>query len=324
MASNQVVTIPGGKIDTCVPDDHDRRRPSLLGRCLFRLARRAQHRSAVHTATDLQRTTNEIHYRSWRRNELEQQLVQNFDVRELAGRDVLDFGCGTGELCELLATHNPNSLVGVDKSSDAVSRASESIAQPGVAEACAPEFLCNERHERLPLDDQSVDLICCFDVVEHIPDMQAIANEWRRVLRPGGRVWIWWSPWRGPHGHHLESLIPLPWVHLLLPERVIFETCAALYDDPDYVPRKWDLDPVTHEKKPNKWRDTSAFFPFLNRLTRRQFEKIVRRAGLAIHRKETHGFSGSRLRRATRVLLPFPIVGDCFVSFYLYELELRE
>lgn len=297
------------------------RKPSMVTGCLYRAARWAQKRSCVHTPADLKRTTRKTQYRAWRHGELKQQLLRHFDVAKVADRDILDFGCGTGEFSSVLGAYNPKSLVGVDKSPDAVSQADLSIADCEVSHHCRPEFLCNERQDQLPLQDQSIDLICCFDVVEHVPNLKAIAHEWRRVLRPGGRVWIWWSPWRGPYGHHLESLIPLPWIHLLLPERIVFAACAALYDDPDYVPRTWDLDPETCQKKPNKWRHTESFHPFLNRLTRRQLEKIVRRAGLTIERQETYGFSGSCLRRATHLLLPFPIFGECFVSFYVYELR---
>jgi SAM-dependent methyltransferase len=189
-----------------------------------------------------------------------------------------------------------------------------------MAQPCIANFVCNGRHDELPLPSESVDLICCFDVVEHIPDFGAIAEEWRRVLRPEGKVWVWWSPWRGPYGHHLESLIPLPWIHLIVPERTIFGTCAELYDDPKYVPRKWDVDPDARQKKPNKWRHTRSFYPFLNRLTRRGLERAVCRAGLRIRRREVHGFGGSRARRMTRGLLPIPFLGECVTSFFIYEL----
>ena len=52
----------------------------------------------------------------------------------------------------------------------------------------------------------------------------------------------------------------------------------------------------------------------------RRFERLVREAGLSITRRETHGFSGSNVRKATRILLPLPILGECFVSYYVFEL----
>ncbi len=297
--------------------------PYVSVRLLCRAAQWAQRRSAVHTHADLERTTNEDNYRTWRYHELEQQLTDHFDTNRIAHGDVLDFGCGTGELCTLLTAHNPKAIIGIDKCADVIKRAAATINVMILSETCRPKFTCNEQHDRLPLESESIDIVCCFDVLEHIPDVRAVACEWRRVLRPGGRVWIWWSPWRGPYGHHLESLVPLPWVHLLFSERTLYAACAELYDDPDFVPRVWDRDPVTGRKKPNKWQHTQSFHPFLNRLSRRQFESITRDAGLTIERREIHGFSGSQLRKVTRAFVPVPLLGDCFVSYYIYELTKR-
>ena len=296
---------------------------SALAWLMYRAARWARHRSAVHAPADLERTTKESSYRAWRRHELARQLTDHFDVSWIRNRDVVDFGCGTGELCTLLAANSPKTLVGVDKCVDAINRALAATSRSEASGSCRLKFICNEWRDRLQLEDESVDVICCFDVVEHLPDASAIAREWRRILRPHGRVWIWWSPWRAPYGHHLESLIPLPWVHLLFSEQTLFAACAMLYDDPDFVPRMWDRDPATGQKKPNKWQHAQSFYPFLNRLTRRGFERIIRKAGLAITRCETHGFNGSRQRKTARMLLPIPLLGECFVSYYIYELAKR-
>lgn len=297
-----------------------RHRPPLGTGLLYRLARWAHRRSAVHRPADLQRTTCEVAYRAWRARELRAQLGDHFDTRLIAGKAVLDFACGTGELCALIAEHEPRSLLGMDMGAEAIRQAEASVAHAADSDRLRARFVRNEPGDALPLRDQSVDLICCFDALEHIIDARAVASQWRRILRPGGRIWIWWSPWRGPYGHHLESLIPLPWVHLVIGEKTLFAACAELYDAPDFVPRKWDRDPATGQKRPNKWRHTDRFHPFLNRMTRGHFERIVRDTGLTVLRRETHGFSGSWLRRTTRRLLPIPLLGECFVSFYVYEL----
>jgi len=277
----------------------------------------ALRRSA--SAADLRRTCDESHYRAWRRRELTGQLTRCFDPDAIEGLDVLDFGCGTGELSALLAGYRPRSITGVDIDRRAIERAILSYHE-GADGPCRPRFLALSDARSVPIRSASIDLVCCFDVVEHLADMDTAARQWARVLRPGGRVWIWWSPWSGPYGHHLDSLIPLPWMHLLFSEASLFRVCAEVYDAPSFVPRRWDIDPDTGRRKPNKWRSTTSFQPFLNKLTRPAFERTVTAAGLRIARREAHGFSGSWVGRMTRVLLPIPALGECFVSYYVYEL----
>jgi 2-polyprenyl-6-hydroxyphenyl methylase/3-demethylubiquinone-9 3-methyltransferase len=40
--------------------------------------------------------------------------------------------------------------------------------------------------ESLPLEDGSVDIVCCVDVLEPVHDLDAVLRETARVLKPGG------------------------------------------------------------------------------------------------------------------------------------------
>ena len=91
---------------------------------------------------------------------------------------ILDVGCGTG--ANLLMLSQYGNAEGVDVSEDALA-------------------FCRERGldqvklgagEELPYEDGAFDLVTAFDVVEHMDDDLAGLREMRRVLRPGGRVFL--------------------------------------------------------------------------------------------------------------------------------------
>jgi 2-polyprenyl-6-hydroxyphenyl methylase/3-demethylubiquinone-9 3-methyltransferase len=98
----------------------------------------------------------------------------------LAGRDVLDLGCGGGLLAERFAAAGAR-VVGVDPLA-ACCRAAEAHAR---ASALPIRYL-RMGGERLGLADGSFDVVVAADVLEHVNDLPRVIAEVGRVLRPGG------------------------------------------------------------------------------------------------------------------------------------------
>ena len=111
-------------------------------------------------------------------------LLQAADV--FRGADVLDFGCATGWLSLALADLGSN-VVGVDIAPAALQLAESWRAKRGVRAGGAVQFQVYDGY-RLPLADNSVDRIVCFDAFHHVKDQAATLKELARVLRPGGRI----------------------------------------------------------------------------------------------------------------------------------------
>lgn len=99
---------------------------------------------------------------------------------------VVDVGCGTGAALRRLAPRVPDgTLIGLDPIPRmleiARERASEDPHGHRIDFREAPA-------EKLPLDDDSADLVFAFDSIDHWRDRALGLREIRRVLRPGGRL----------------------------------------------------------------------------------------------------------------------------------------
>ena len=103
------------------------------------------------------------------------------ELGDLAGRRVLDVGCGTGRLAAALADEARAKVWGIDASPEMVAVARESVpAGVGVRLAAA---------ERLPFRDGWFDRVT-MSLVIHLVDRPAALGEAKRVVAADGRVAI--------------------------------------------------------------------------------------------------------------------------------------
>lgn len=102
----------------------------------------------------------------------------NSEASNGQARQILEIGCGAGGMLGPLARFG--NVTGLDISREYL------------------QFCHSRGHRRivtgsgyeLPFRDHSFDLVALFDVIEHIEDDLQVLREVRRVLRPGGRVFI--------------------------------------------------------------------------------------------------------------------------------------
>jgi len=104
------------------------------------------------------------------------------------GATVLDLGCGAGTdlLIAAQMVGEEGRAAGMDMTPAMLERARASAAGMGLANVELHEGLI----ERLPLDDESVDVLISNGVIDLVPDKAAVFGEIDRVLRPGGRLQI--------------------------------------------------------------------------------------------------------------------------------------
>ena len=109
------------------------------------------------------------------------------------GDVVVDIGAGRGELVTLAAELGAARTIGVEYSPTAVGMAQKTLERHGVTDR-AEVVLADAR--QVPVDDAIADLVTLVDVVEHLsPDeLHGSLCEARRMLKPGGRVFVHTAP----------------------------------------------------------------------------------------------------------------------------------
>ncbi|GAA1798744.1 hypothetical protein GCM10009682_20400 [Luedemannella flava] len=132
----------------------------------------------------------------------------------------LDLGSGTGRMTPALAEAFGGPVHGVEPSDRMRAQAIAHAGHPAVAYAAGSA-------ERIPLPDASCDAALMFFVWHHVVDREAAAAELRRVLKPGGILFV---------QVNLADRMPDTWWFRVVPEwadadRAQFRTEAEVTSD---------------------------------------------------------------------------------------------
>ena len=112
---------------------------------------------------------------------------------DLAGSVVVDVGGGPGLFRDAFRAKGATYL---SVESDAGELAGLGLPHPDTVQGSGLA---------LPLRAGSVDVVFSSNVLEHVPDPERFADELVRVARPGGTVFLSFTPWLSPWGGHETS-----------------------------------------------------------------------------------------------------------------------
>jgi SAM-dependent methyltransferase len=175
-------------------------------------------------------------------------------LKSLAGKTVIDFGCGEGRPAIELAQYAKR-VIGIDIREDVLQVARRRATEAGVENNCAFTQRTTDK----------ADVIISLDTFEHFSDPAGVLLAMRELLKPGGQIAISFGPtWYHPLGGHLFSVFP--WAHLVFSEQALIQWRSG-----------FKADGATR---------FSEVAGGLNQITIRRFEKIVKESHLQLSEME--------------------------------------
>lgn len=222
------------------------------------------------------------------------------------GKTVLDIGCGAAGKTMYYASQGVEKIVGMD----IVPHYKDE------AEALAQELGFSDRFEFVVGDaaqadfpDNTFDTIIMNDAMEHVDRPDLVLAEARRILKPGGRLYVNFPPINHPFGAHLSDLIGMPWVHLFFREDTLIaaykELCKTVPDGADRIAFRISRNEQGKE-----------YFSYINHMTIKRFDGLRANAGMnQVYYREVP------LRGFLTPLARCPGLKECFVKMVVCVFE---
>jgi SAM-dependent methyltransferase len=139
---------------------------------------------------------------------------------EIAGKMVIDFGCGEGDDSIEMVRRGAGRVIGIDIRNDVLNVARQKADEERIGPQCSFATSTNEL----------ADVIVSVDAFEHFSDPAEILRIMYHLLKPSGAVLISFGPtWYHPLGGHLFSVFP--WAHLLFAEEALIEWRSTFKTD---------------------------------------------------------------------------------------------
>ncbi|MCX6278635.1 MAG: bifunctional demethylmenaquinone methyltransferase/2-methoxy-6-polyprenyl-1,4-benzoquinol methylase UbiE [Bacteroidetes bacterium] len=108
-------------------------------------------------------------------------------LRQSKPSEILDVATGTGDLALAVAKINPRKIIGIDISEQMLDIGRAKLIKPGLGKLISFQ---QADAEQIPFPDNSFDAITVAFGVRNFENLELGISEMRRVLRPGGWMYI--------------------------------------------------------------------------------------------------------------------------------------
>ncbi len=157
------------------------------------------------------------HYTQFRLQQgtMPEEFAAVFALLPWEGKRVMDVGCGTGDMCGMIAGAGALSVTGVDFSDTAIAEAKTKYAAPNLT------FVCGDVKDI----GGTFDVIISNGTLEHMDAPFETLKQLKTMLAPGGSLILTCPNWLNPRGYILQTLwhlfrapITLADLHYLTPQ----------------------------------------------------------------------------------------------------------
>jgi SAM-dependent methyltransferase len=139
---------------------------------------------------------------------------------KIAGKVIVDFGCGDGAEAVEMMGRGAQRVIGIDLREDVLQAARQRALRMGVQDACL--FAAST--------EELADMVVSLDAFEHFTDPAEVLRIMNTLLRPAGEVLVSFGPtWYHPLGGHLFSVFP--WAHLIFSEKALIRWRSTFKTD---------------------------------------------------------------------------------------------
>ena len=129
----------------------------------------------------------------------------------LAGKRVLDIGCGGGILADAMARKGAQ-VLGIDLATKSLK-----VAQLHALEAQTPQINYREISAEALAAEQpaSFDVVTCMEMLEHVPNPQSVVAACAALVKPGG--WVYFSTINRNAKAYMFAIVGAEYVLKMLP-----------------------------------------------------------------------------------------------------------
>lgn len=205
-----------------------------------------------------------------------EEVTQILGDIDLAGKTVLDIGCGVGGIDVLLVKqHGAARVTGVDVETALVETSRRNVERAGLIDRITIKQVTPGP---LDFEDGTYDVVFSKDSMIHIPDKPQIYGEIYRVLKPGGRLAF--SDWFGSAAPETAEFLDWLDVVKLSFKMGTIESAAKLIESAGFSDVEFD--------DRNDWY-AQYMVQELERCSGENFEKLAKARGQSVaeHRKHS-------------------------------------